>query len=57
MGVAMPFPLNLGPKRLAVVDPASEPSSTSSSDVATQTAIGFIAPPRLFIHDVLDAPK
>ena len=50
--LAMPFSINFGPNRRAVVELDPE-----VSDVATQTAIGLIATPTLCIYEVCDATK
>ena len=59
-GAAMPFPICFGPKRRAVVDLDPEPdkrqSEIGTADASTQTAIGLVASPKLFIHDVHEAP-
>ena len=59
-GAAMPFPICFGPKRRAVVDLDPEPdkrqSEIGTADASTQTAIGLVAGPKLFIHDIRDAP-
>ena len=56
----MPFPTCLRPKRRAVVDLGPEPdnrqSAIGTADASTQTAIGLVAGPKLFIHDIRDAP-
>ena len=56
----MPFLMCLGPKRRAVVDldPESDnrQSTIGTADASTQTAIGLVAGPKLFIHDIRDAP-
>ena len=56
----MPFPICLGPKRRAVVDLDPEShnrqSTIGTADASTQTAIGLVAGPKLFIHDIRDAP-
>ena len=58
-GAAMPFPICFGPKRRAVVDLDPEPdkrqSEIGTADASTQTAIGLVAGPKLFIHDVREA--
>ena len=57
---AMPFPIWFGPKRRAVVDLDPEPdkrqSTIGTADASTQTAIGLVAGPKLFIHDARGAP-
>ena len=59
-GAAMPFPICFGPKRRAVVDLDPEPdkrqSAIGTADASTQTAIGLVAGPKPFIHDIRDAP-
>ena len=59
-GAAMPFPICFGPKRRAVVDLDPEPdnrqSAIGTADASTQTAIGLVEGPKLFIHDVREAP-
>ena len=59
-GAVMPFPICFGPKRRAVVDLDPEPdkrqSAIGTADASTQTAIGLVAGPKLFIHDIRDAP-
>ena len=59
-GAVMPFPICFGPKRRAVVDLDPEPdkrqSTIGTADSSTQTAIGLVAGPKLFIHDVREAP-
>ena len=56
----MSFPICFGPKRRAVVDLDAEPetrqSTIGTADASTQTAIGLVAGPKLFIHDVREAP-
>ena len=56
----MPFPICLGPKRRAVVDLDPEPdnrqSTIGTADESTQTVIGLVAGPKLFIHNIRDAP-
>ena len=56
----MSFPICFGPKRRAVVDLDPEPdnrqSAIGTADASTQTAIGLVAGPKLFIHDIRDAP-
>ena len=60
-GAVMPFPICFGPKRRAVVDLDPEPdnrqSAIGTADASTQTAIGLVAGPKLFIHDVSEAPS
>ena len=59
-GAVMPCPICFGPKRRAVVDLDPEPdkrqSTIGTADSSTQTAIGLVAGPKLFIHDIRDAP-
>ena len=59
-GAAMPFAICFGPKRRAVVDLDPEPDKRQSTieiaDASSQTAIGLVAGPKLFIHDVREAP-
>ena len=59
-GAAMPFPICFGPKRRAAVDLDPEPdnrqSAIGTAGASTQTAIGLVAGPKLFIHDVREAP-
>ena len=56
----MPFPICFGPKRRDVVDLGPEPdkrqSAIGTADASTQTAIGLVAGPKLFIYDVREAP-
>ena len=55
-----PFPICFGLKRRAVVDLDPEPdkrqSTIGTADSSTQTAIGLVAGPKLFIHNVREAP-
>ena len=59
-GAAMPFPICFGPKRRAVGDLDPEPdnrqSAIGTADASTETAIGLVAGPNLFIYDVREAP-
>ena len=59
-GAVMPCPTCFGPKRRAVVDLDPEPdkrqSTIGTADASTQTAIGLVAGPKLFIQDVREAP-
>ena len=56
----MPSPICFGPKRGVVVDLVPEPDNRQSAigiaDAFTQTAIGLFAGPKLFVHDIRDAP-
>ena len=56
----MPFPIGIGSKRRAVVDRDPEPdkrhATTETADASSQTAIGLVAGPKLFIHDIREAP-
>ena len=58
-GAVMPFPICFRPTRRAVVDLDPEPdtrqSAIGTADASTQTAIGLVAGPMLFIHDVREA--
>ena len=59
-GAVMPFPICFGPKRRAVVDLDPEPDKRQSTivpaDAPSQTVIGLVAGPKIFIHDVREAP-
>ena len=56
----MSFPICFGPKRRAVVDLDPEPDKRQATivtaDAPSQTVIGLVAGPKLFIHDVREAP-
>ena len=56
----MSFPICFGPKRRAVVDLDPEPdkrqATIETADASSQTVIGLVAGPKLFIHDVREAP-
>ena len=56
----MSFRICFGPKRRAVVDLDPEPDKRQSTivtaDAPSQTVIGLVAGPKLFIHDVREAP-
>ena len=56
----MPFPICFGPKRRAVVDldpePDKRPSAIETADSSSQTVIGLVAGPKLFVHDLREAP-
>ena len=58
-GAVMPFPMCFGTKRRAVVDLDPEPdnrqSAIGTADASTQAAIGLVAGPKLFIHDIREA--
>ena len=59
-GAVMPFPVCFGPKRRAVVDLDPEPdkrqSTIETADASSQTVIGLVAGPKLFIYDFREAP-
>ena len=59
-GAVMPFPICFGPKRRAVINLDPEPdkrqSTIASADAASQTVIGLVAGPKLFIYDFREAP-
>ena len=59
-GPVMPFPICFGPKRRAVVDLDPEPDNRQpaigTADASTQMAIGLVGGPKLFIHDIREAP-
>ena len=59
-GAAMSSPICFGPKRRTVVDLDPEPdkrqSTIGTADASTQTAIGLVAGPKPFIHDVRETP-
>ena len=59
-GAAMSFPICFGPKRRAVVDLITtsykRQATIVTADAPSQTVIGLVAGPKLFIHDVREAP-
>ena len=56
----MSFPICFGPKRRAVVDLDPEPDKRQATivtaDAPSQTVIGLVAGPKIFIHDAREAP-